>query len=354
MGKLLPLLLITASVMAAAQKIAGGPFVVNVTPRTATVVWIVQDDALAVHAPAGVAPRISPALHVEKTTLTGLQPNTRYDYDIPGQEGVKGSFQTPPNGAGAFHFVVYGDNRTRDDVHRKVIATLLQSGIPDFVLQTGDMVPDGNDTAYWPVFFDIERELLRQTVFFPALGNHERDCRNFYDFFSLAKPYYSFNWGNAHFTVLNSDLANSAPTKSERDAFWAEQTRWLEEDLQASQNAEYRFVTAHHPPFTAVARRQGDNPQMTALVPMFEKYKVTAAFFGHDHNYQRYLKNGIHYIVSGGGGAPLYDVDKPDPAIAQKVVSVENFVTVAVDGKAIRIQAIDITGKTIDELEIRH
>jgi len=354
MRKLYPLVLATASALAAAPKIAGGPFAVNVTSRTATVVWIVQDDELTVHTPAGAAPRISPALRVEKTTLTGLQPNTHYDYDIPGHEGVKGSFKTPPNGAGSFRFVVYGDNRTRDDVHRKVIATLLQNGIPDFVLQTGDMVPDGNDTAYWPVFFDIERDLLRQTVFFPALGNHERDCRNFYDFFLLAKPYYSFNWGNAHFTVLNSDLANSAPAKSERDAFWAEQTKWLEEDLQASQNSEYRFVTAHHPPFTAVARRQGDNPQMTALVPMFEKYKITAAFFGHDHNYQRYLKNGIHYIVTGGGGAPLYDVDKPDPAIAQKAVSVENFVTVAVDGKTIQIQAIDITGKKIDELEIRH
>jgi len=64
------------------------------------------------------------------------------------------------------------------------------------------------------------------------------------------------------------------------------------------------IVLAHHPPFTAVERRQGDNPQMTALTPMFEKYHVTAGLFGHDHNYQHYLKNGVHYFTTGGGGAP--------------------------------------------------
>ena len=31
-------------------------------------------------------------------------------------------------------------------------------------------------------------------------------------------------------------------------------------------------MIAHHPPFTAVTRRQGESPHITALVPMFEKY----------------------------------------------------------------------------------
>jgi hypothetical protein len=352
--KTLLLVLAGCAVLSAAPALVGGPFVVNVTRNTATVVWIVKSDDLMVHPPAGAAARVYPALQVEKTTLTGLQPNTRYDYDIPGQEGVKGWFKTAATATQPYHFLVYGDTRTRHDVHAKVIEQILKNGIPDFALQSGDMVENGFDSALWPIFFGIERDLLRQTVIFPALGNHERDCRNFFDFFQLTNAYYSFNWGNAHFTVLNSDLANAGATQRERDTFWAEQTRWLEEDLQANQNVEYRFIMAHHPPFSAVTRRQDANPQMTALVPLFEKYHVTAAFFGHDHNYQHYLKNGIHYIGSGGGGAPLYDVDQPPPGITQKVVSVENFVTVAVDGKTIHIQAFDITGQKIDELEIKH
>ena len=152
---------------------------------------------------------------------------------------------------------------------------------------------------------------------------------------------------------MNSDINNVSTVKSGRDEFWQRQTRWLEEDLAGAQKADFRFVVAHHAPFTAVERRQGDNPHMTALTGMFEKYHVTAGLFGHDHNYQHYLKNGVHYVVSGGGGAPLYDVNKPDPAITVKVVSIENFVSVQVNGKTAKAQAISIDGKVLDEWEFR-
>ena len=352
MNKLLVLLAVSLTALAADPKIVGGPFAVNVTARTATIVWIVQTDQAMVAQPAAGEVRTSPSLHVEKTTLTGLQSNTFYEYNVSGQEAGKGSFKTPPNPEGPYNFIVYGDNRTRHDVHRRVIETLLKSGLPDFALQTGDMVEDGSDDALWPIFFDIEKELLRHIAFFPVLGNHEHNSRNYYDFFQATTPYYSFDWGNAHFVMINSDIQNVSPKKSERDAFWAEQTRWLEEDLAAHQTSEFRFVTAHHAPFTAVTRRQGDNPHMTALTPMFEKYHVTGAFFGHDHNYQHYLLNGINYVVSGGGGAPLYDVDRPPPGITKKVVSIENFVKVSVDGKTAHVRAIAIDGRILDEFDI--
>ena len=144
-------------------------------------------------------------------------------------------------------------------------------------------------------------------------------------------------------------MIGSAP--GERDAYWKEQTRWLEEDLQKSQNFDVRIVAAHHPPMTAVRSRQGNNKHMTALEPMFEKYRVTAAFFGHDHNYQHYLLNGVHYFVTGGGGAPLYDVDLPPAGITKKVESTENFVIVKVDGKKIQIEAKKPSGETIDTAE---
>jgi hypothetical protein len=53
------------------------------------------------------------------------------------------------------------------------------------------------------------------------------------------------------------------------------------------------------------------------------------------------------------GGAPLYDVDKPPEGITQKVVSIENFVTVGVSDKVARVQAIAIDGQTLDEFEIQ-
>src|SRR4030081_1568688 len=102
----------------------------------------------------------------------------------------------------------------------------------------------------------------------------------------------------------------------------------------------------------SLSRRQGGNPHMTGLVPMFEKYHVTAGFFGHDHNYQHYLKNGIHYVITGGGGAPLYDVNKPPAGITQKVVSIENFVSVSVQGKSAHVRAIAVDGHVLDEFDM--
>jgi hypothetical protein len=342
-------------------KIVGGPYVVDVSARNATVMWIVQDAELSLQS-GGKPVKTSPAFRVEKTTLTGLKANTVYEYNVGGADGSgtegkgKGTFKTPPappQSALPFRFVVYGDNRTRDDVHRRVVEMLVKNGIPDFVVQTGDMTPDGFDSSAWPVFFDIERELLRHTAFFPALGNHERHTPRFAEFFDKPRPYYSFDWGNAHFAVIDSDIGSFSPIPAEQQAYWAEETKWLEEDLKAHQNADYRFVAAHHPPITAVSSRQGDNPHMTALMPMLEKYRVTAGLFGHDHNYQHYLKNGIHYIGSGGGGAPLYDVDKPALGITQKVVSIENFVSVSVNGKTAHVRTIAIDGTTIDDFEMQ-
>jgi len=327
-----------APAQAVTQKIVGGPYTVSVGQRSATVMWLVQTGEASIGAEPGTADKTAPVLHVEKTSFVGLKRGTTYYYQaFPGEAG-KGSFKTPPAGEARFQFAVYGDTRTRHEVHRRVIAAILRDAQPDFILHTGDLVADGNDPALWPIFFDAERELLRNAAFFPALGNHERDSNNYFDFLN-AKPYYSFDWGSAHFAVINSDIGNAGETQGQRDAFWSEQTRWLEDDLRAAQKADFRFLIAHHPPMTAVRRRQGDNPQMTALEPLFEKYKLTAGFFGHDHNYQHYLKDGVHYFITGGGGAPLYDVDLPPAGITKTVATTENFVVVRIDGKTATVEA---------------
>jgi Calcineurin-like phosphoesterase len=333
------------------EKIVGGPYIVNDGPRSATLMWLVQSSEASLGTEPGKLDKSAPLLRAEKIQLSGLKAGTTYYYQsFPGEAG-RGSFKTPPSGDAKFQFVVYGDTRTRHDVHRSVIAGILKNTSPDFVMHTGDLVANGDDSSLWPVYFDIEGELLRKAAIFPAVGNHERNAGNYFNFMD-AKPYYSFNWGSAHFVVIDSDIKNVGATDAERETFWREQTEWLESDLKGAQDAAFRFLFAHHPPLTAVARRQGDNPQMTALEPMFEKYKLTAGFFGHDHNYQHYLKNGIHYFITGGGGAPLYDVDMPPAGITVKVESTENFVIVDVDGKKARVEAKKPDGATLDVAEL--
>jgi 3',5'-cyclic AMP phosphodiesterase CpdA len=235
-------------------------------------------------------------------------------------------------------------------MHRKIVAAAVTRE-PDFVLHTGDLVQDGSDTEQWPIFFDIEKELLRRTVFFPSLGNHERNNPQYYEFFDVRTPYYSFNWGQAHIVVVNSDVGNI--TADEREAYWKRQTQWLEEDLARSQKAEFRFAVFHHPPYTAMARRQSGSPRSREWLPLFEKYKVQAVFNGHDHNYQRHVKNGVQYITTGGGGAPLYPVDKPIPGLTEKLLSVEHIVDVTVTPGSARIEAVALDGSSIEVVELK-
>jgi len=355
----LVLALFAAGLAQAADKLVGGPYVVRPTDRSVTIGWVIETDTVATGAAAGKVDRRVPVLRCEKVSMTGLKAGETVYYEIPSSAGGaapelrKGHFKTPPTGSASFQFVVFGDTRTRHDLHRKVVDAIVKTD-PDFVLHTGDLVTDGYDTAQWPVFFDIEREMLRKTVFVPVLGNHERNNARFHEFFDVNSPYYSFNWGSAHFAILDSDLINYSVSTAERERFWDEQTRWLDEDLRASQKADFRFVVMHHPPFTVNQANAGHvSKEALALVPLLEKQKVTAVLAGHDHNYQRHVKNGVQYIITGGGGAPLAPADPPLPGgITKKVVSVEHYVTIKVEGNRARMEVIALDGSVIETVEL--
>ncbi len=335
---------VCAAALRAEDKVVGGPYVVSQGARSATIGWVVQTGDVKV----GMT-RSIPVLRAEKVSMTGLKPGEKVEYTTP--NGLKGSFIAAPAAPASFSGVVFGDTRTRHDLHRKIMEAIGKLS-PDFLIHTGDLVTDGKDVEQWPRFFEIEGPVLKKTVFYPALGNHERNCRYFYDFFDIDTPYYSFDWGGAHFTVLNTDLGNVALSAKAREEFWTEQERWMEDDLEKAQKAEFRFVITHHPPFTAVKRRQGGNARVTAMVPLFEKYNVTAVFSGHDHNYQHHVKNGVHYVVTGGGGAPLYAVDGPIEGLTVKVESTEHYVRMMGEPGKVKMEAVALDGRVLETFEV--
>lgn len=330
-----------------------GPWVVEPAKQTATIGWITETSQVKVGTAPDQLTQSIPVLHYQKVSLTGLKPGQTIYYDAFGSDEGAGHFKTPPPPGTPFHFVVFGDTRTRDALHARIAAAIVKDN-PDFVVHTGDLVQNGYDTAQWPNFFQIEHELLRQTVFFPVLGNHERDNPQFNEFFDLKNPYYSFDWGSAHFALIDGDVANTGPDPEARERFWSEQKQWLEDDLEHSQTAQFRFVVMHEPPVTVNHKHPNHVSTWTpTLVPMFEKHHVTAVFAGHDHNYQHHLKDGIHYVITGGGGAPLAPAEEPLPAITLKVESVEHFVRVHVDGERAAVEAVALDGHLIDRFELK-
>jgi 3',5'-cyclic AMP phosphodiesterase CpdA len=108
--------------------------------------------------------------------------------------------------------------------------------------------------------------------------------------------WYSVDLADIHLVFLDSN----AYERVEQDA-------WLEADLAAARKRGVRAILAftHDGPYSRGTHR-GNRDARTRLAPILARYRVDYVFSGHDHIYQRGEAGGLHYIVSGGGGAPLY------------------------------------------------
>jgi|JI10StandDraft_1071094.scaffolds.fasta_scaffold10879_7 hypothetical protein len=362
--------LILAGVLAAvplarADRFVNGPYLQNATPASVTLMWESDGAApatITIHGAAGAPPRVievAATAHAE-VVVDGLAAGARYRYEVKlGDRVAKGELTTaPPPGAPVpLTFVVYGDTRSSSDAHRQLVERI-RAEVPDFLLGTGDLVDDGAIKGQWQTFFDVEGPLLADNVFYPALGNHDRQGRArsaeaYRARFALPEGgtdperVYAFTYGPARFVVLDSNSASFALT---------DQTAWLERELAAARQDKairHVFVVMHHPPYS-ISIHGGQRDLRERWTPLFEKYGVAAVFSGHDHCYERAEANGVRYFVSGGGGAPLYARGKRIAAIDRDAVKryerVSHYLRVHVIGARIEVTAVRVDGTPIETI----
>lgn len=91
----------------------------------------------------------------------------------------------------------------------------------------------------------------------------------------------------------------------------ATQQAWLEKEL-ASKRAPFTVVCGHHPIFSD-AKHGDTKPLVETLAPLLEKHGVHVYLCGHDHDLQHLELEGhkTSFVVSGGGGALLYENKAP-------------------------------------------
>ncbi|HUQ07815.1 MAG TPA: metallophosphoesterase [Kofleriaceae bacterium] len=354
--------LIAAPARRASAEFVKGPYLQNSTPSSVTVMWEAPRNQAAkviVHDSKGTARTIDvPARSRQEVVIDGLAPASRYRYEvIAGEDHAHGELTTAPE-VGApvpMTFIVFGDTRSASDAHRRLIERI-RAEVPDFVLGTGDLVDEGHDQRQWQTFFDVEGPLLRDNVFFPALGNHDRQGRgrtadNYRQWFSLpdngadAERSYAYTWGISRFVILDSNASSFALT---------DQTEWLERELMAARQDKrlrHIFVVMHHPPFS-ISLHGGQRDLRERWTPLFERYGVTAVFSGHDHVYSRAEVGGVRYLVSGGGGAPLYPKSRRPSSIDVDAVKrferVNHFLRVHVVGDLVEVTAVRVDGTPIE------
>ncbi|HZE19689.1 MAG TPA: fibronectin type III domain-containing protein, partial [Candidatus Angelobacter sp.] len=129
----------------------------------------------------------TPALGAEATdgltttdhaiTLTGLAPGTRYFYRlVSGTDTLTAGGDTlhsAPSGPAPFRFVAFGDCGV-DDANQYAVAARIDSLNPDLGLVLGDVIYESGEAAnFTPRYFTPYRPILRRSVFYPVVGNHD-------------------------------------------------------------------------------------------------------------------------------------------------------------------------------------
>ena len=236
--------------------------------------------------------------------------------------------------------VVYGDSRAGHDIHRDIVSAIIAEH-PAVVFHTGDYVTDSDREDQWDDFFEITAPLRDATLFYPARGNHDGDRVPFVSRFSIpgGTSWYAVNLLNMRFLVLDSNTSLSP------NSF---QYQWLRDELSTT-DERYLCVVLHHPIYNSTAG--GHEEDEKGLIPYIESLFVTAGvdlvFAGHVHAYERLEKNGVTYLISGGGGAGLYtQVERSD--YSQVYEMKHHYVRLSPEHDGLLVEAITIDGSIID------
>lgn len=330
-----------------------GPYLQSVTPTSVVVLWETETPASGALAYGATdaydqlasSPQIG-TRHV--VTLTDLSPYTTYHYRVqtnvqPISEDYAFRTAAPPD-QDRFQFVAFGDTRSQPEEHQAVVDMIVDMQ-PDFVLHTGDMVAHGTSIEEWQAFFAIEQELMARSPLFPVLGNHEGMAAPYFDLFHLPgnERWYSFDYGPAHFIALQADnIADLSPE--------GEQMRWLRADLEAT-DRPWKLAFFHVPPYSSLHREGDDARVQLVLATLLEEYGVQLVFNGHDHSYQRLEVDGVTYVVTAGGGAPLYSLGTLHPALVAHAVDY-HALHVTVDGSRLMAVAVSPAGEELDRFTL--
>jgi len=340
-----------------------GPYLQLLTTHSVTVAWntdVASACSLTIRALDGPGATIAGDTGtVCAIAVDGLVPGGRYAY-VPNADGVPLGTESvfhADDPSAPFTMLVLGDSGVPGPSQTAVRDRMLATPA-DVIVHTGDIIyPDGAAVDFDPAFFAPYADLIRQLVLWPCLGNHDFAAaagQPWRDAFHTpannpagSENYYSFDVGNAHIVVLNSN---------ERTVPGSLQYTFLDHDL-ASTSARWKLVFFHHTIYSS-GTTHGSNLVIRAnLVPLFDAHAVDMVLMGHEHNYERTLPlranqvvapgAGTVYVTTGGGGKNLYPFG-PLSHFTAHAESVHHFVRIAVDGDSLTEEMIDVDGTVGD------
>ena len=368
--------------------------------------------------PAGVA-RLHSApegCYQYEAHLTNLTPDTLYYYGVfnsdvqltPNNPTYHFKTHPLPGTPKPMRFWVVGDSGTGRPTQFNVQSSMMDflkaenHGL-DFYLHVGDMAYSrGRDVEFQSRFFDMYEITLRNTVCWPAMGNHEGATSKgtngvgpYYDAYVLptrgeagglasgTEAYYSFDYGRTHFICLDSHDLDRHPAGA--------MATWLKADMEQTK-ADWLIAYFHHPPYTKGSHDSDREKQLVEMrrfiMPILESGGVDLVLAGHSHIYERsmlmdgaydtptvaenvilddgdgdpkgdgpYKKNpGIHanegtvQVVAGNGGTTLRR--KATMPVMKKIIVEHGSVVIDIDGNTLTGRMINKFGDLRDTFSI--
>jgi hypothetical protein len=327
-----------------AQSISRGPYLQISTPTSVIVRWRTDQatDSRVIYGRSleNLTKRVdsqeSTREHVMR--VSGLVPGTKYYYAVGSSTTVLAGdnagyfFVTAPSPGTEkpVHVWVLGDSGTADSKAERVrdaYSRVIGNTHTDLCLMLGDNAyENGSDAEYQRAVFDMYPDLLRQTVLWPTIGNHDAlyagpvtQVGPYFDMFSLPRlgeaggaasgteAFYSFDYANIHFICLDSYVSDRSPG--------GPMLTWLQNDLAAT-TRKWIIAFWHHPPYSMGTHESDTERRLVDMrenaVPILESYGADLVLSGHSHSYERSYQLHGHYgtsetltpdmIVNGGDG----------------------------------------------------
>ncbi|WP_337506384.1 metallophosphoesterase family protein [Megasphaera sp.] len=272
--------------------------------------------------------------YIHTAAVSDLKPGTAYEYRV-GAGDKRSDWQSFHTAQGHdFKALIFPDSQSSDYSVWAATAQPAWQRNQDaqFFINMGDLVDNGQDHYQWNAWFDVVGDMIARIPVVPLLGNHEtydkdwkvRMPEAYLHLFSLPRidrekyqnQFYSFDYGDVHFVVLNTqsqELADFEPSLDE------DEVAWFKEDM-AKTTKKWKIVLMHKDPLQYCfanrpqPREEGFSPEGRLWMPLFDQYGVDAVLSAHLHTYRDrgHIRNfqrdesGPLYLITGVAGNVQY------------------------------------------------
>ncbi|MCL2476500.1 fibronectin type III domain-containing protein [Candidatus Bathycorpusculum sp.] len=252
-------------------------------------IWQQYSEAIEFTGTSSAAPSSLSTMYYNRVTVTGLETNTAYTYQLgDGNDNWSVEYTTKTGTPDSFSYIVFGDPQVSSQTYGNNWKNTLELALGvnsdvAFMASTGDNI-DSNTRAQYDYFF-TPQSIFSSLPLATCMGNHEGSGTAPHVFYNPPNTNggadvvdYWYRYGDTLFMVWDSTTGNAAGMRN-----------FLQNAIDANPDATWRILNFHYDVYgqgSSHALSDGKNYRDT-YVPVIDEFGIDVVFNGHDHSYSR-------------------------------------------------------------------